>query len=302
MLRHLFFVICALLIAACEDESSSTAAEDKKITAYLEDNGVSDANFINCILDNHPNLTVPKIDTVIGLNCNHEIYSIEGVEIFSNLENIRLTGNHIAQVDVTYLPRLKTIQIENDDSTVDILAAAGNAIEYVYLENLPITEFALSDYPNLKSLYLLSLNLNSFEANSNASIDEININKSALPSMIFAFLKVRKLTITDSSSPQIVFSNLSFVDYLSSINSSIDQLEFSDIAFTRLLDFNSSSIKTLTLGNIKYVQTLIFSDNQIQTVNLDSVAHIGSVTLEGNPLLLETQAYLDSLTDLNVTY
>ena len=187
MFRHLFFVLCAISIFACEDNNSSTGAEDKEITAYLRDNGVSDTNFINCILDNHPGLTVTEIDTVIGLNCNNAIYSIEGIDIFTNLENIGLTGNHIAKIDVTNLPRLKTINVENDDSTVELLTATDNAIEYVYLKNLPITEFALSDYPNLKLLYLQSLNLNSFEANSNASIDEIIISDSVLPSMILAF-------------------------------------------------------------------------------------------------------------------
>jgi hypothetical protein len=295
-------VFCAILIAACNDEDSTSVVENAEIIDYLQDNGVSDSNFINCILDNHPQLTVSEIDAVIELNCNHGIYNIKGIEIFSNLEDIQLTGNHIAQVDFSSLPRLQSIHIENDDSTIDIVTSTDNAIEYVYLENLLISEFSLSDYPNLTSLYLLSLNLNVFEANSNAFIEEINISDSVLPSMILSFLKVRKLTISNSTTSQLILSNIFFSEYLSSINSNIGQLTLSEVGFTKLVDFNGSSINTLTLNNVNYVQTANFSNNQIQTLDLETVVHVGSLSFAGNPLLPETQAYLDSLTDLNVIY
>ena len=76
----------------------------------------------------------------------------------------------------------------------------------------------------------------------------------------------------------------------------------SNIEFIKLIVFNGSSINNLTISNIKYVQTADFSNNEIQTVNLDGASHIGEILFEGNPLLPETKGYLDSLTDLNVTY
>lgn len=303
-------IISVSLITACMDENNNAPqTENELLLGFLSDNGISDAEFIDCISEDYPDLTINTISSVEGFSCKNDIYNLDGVELFSGIKTLRFEDTHISTVDLRGLPNIRKLSIINDDSTTQILAASDNVINYVYLDGLPLSSFSLNEFPKIETIYLKSLTLDSLYLHTSSAMKEISIRNTSIPSLdlnSLSGMSIRKLVFFESTITLLRISNFVGVDYFSSINSKIDRLVLFDNNFIRLIDFQLSEINEVLIRNTtkmgSHIGLIFLQNNNIQSIELDTIDSVGHIDLTGNPLSSETISYLEGLTNLDISY
>ena len=161
----------------------------ESVSAYFETFKKEAEAFDNC-------------STIRELYVRNEIEQLEGLELFSNVEQLSINANNLSDVDaLVSLKQLKSLILTNADNIYDFsVLASGGALESLSIESeyLKSLDF-LKRMPQLKSLELKDgefLDLNGIEALQNLEhLSIVNCDELTDMSSVNKLLELRELTL-----------------------------------------------------------------------------------------------------------
>ena len=258
---------------------------DKDGNGYLSDSEISETGNIYCE--------------------NSNIYSVKGIEYFTEIEGLWCLNNNISSWDLSKNTHLKGIWCSHNDFT-KLDFTANKELEWVYCYNCQLTELDVSNCPELgyiecnsnpnlktlnvkgcpklENLYCSSCGLTSLDLSANPLLCELDCYKNNLTSLNFSNnLKLKRLDIWDNW-------GLGDVDI-----SMLKGLQFYNCAKTNATKLDMSNNPELTMLIASYNENLksvnLTKNPKLAYLNLECDWRLPSLDISQNPKIYHFYAW-----------
>ncbi len=249
--------------------------------AKLSSDYFPDANFRYYLSRQFPKgyITTNDVNATKILNASGEyIYSLQGLEYFTKLENFDCSENNL-----TWLPSLP--------STLKILRCRKNQL--TSLPNMPSGLTLLEcDNNQLTTLPTMPTSIQSIDCGSNRLTSLSITGRSALQTLIVS--SNNSLTTLNCSSNALTTLNVGSCSQLTEVNCS-------DNKFTSLDISGKSALKTLNVSNNKNLTTLTCLNDALTTLNVSNCTALSSIDCSNNKFTTLNISGFSALKSLSVS-
>lgn len=236
-----------------------------------------DVNFKKAIIKAYPAVDANKdgeisqdeaktLTGIRGLSNLPNIYDATGVEYFTNITELNLSGHaSFAKIDVSKNTKLTTVNLKNNK-----LIGVFDASNLVNLTNLELTDNKLEDIifpqnPKIKFLYV-----------NNNLLTKVDLS---------SFSSLQRLTLVNSGLTELIFGNNPELT-----NANINNNNLSEVSLKGLVKLNWFSAESNQLTNILFednplLKTINVKNNLLTSFDfMDDIANnITILNVEGNP-------------------
>lgn len=210
---------------------------------------------------------------------NAGIQDVNGIEFFTNIRNLLLSGNPITDLDVTMLNNLEQLSI-HQSAFVNVNFTNLINLKAIYAFDNPISNF---DFTGVNALETLVVGFNDFTS--------LNLSMVA---------NLKELTIYDNALTGLDLSNQLVLETIFISNSQITSIDISNLQ--SLIDFTlrSSQLTALDASNLSALETLYVSNNNITSISLNNNTSLLNLDAGSNQLNTLDIAQASNLTGLNL--
>lgn len=247
---------------------------------------------------NHDGIITPEEALqILGLSIGFaEIESLEGLEYFTNLENLSCDNNSIAhiptqhfpllgrlsasqnpfeQLDLTQNPLLHTLWLSGNMGLNSIDLTNNPELYLLWLHGCPISQIDLTQNTTLNSLNLLDLPLESVELNNNVALESLNIrsnNPNTIELSTLINLKYCDLELPSVTS--IDFSQNKKLESLFLVDMTLPIIDMRQNLNLKFLVMDYIITEDLLLDGLESFQGLGIDYSEVSNVDLSSVPNL----------------------------
>jgi len=329
--NYILFILCFWILPM---QSQYTTIPDPIFEQELIDQGID----TNPVIDHQVLTSVINNRTTLNIEVDN-INNFEGLQDFTNLETLKITGYNptpvlnlennlllkhillynfasILSLDLTNNILLETIDIDSNSLTNINISTCINLKE-LDLSYCPITNIDLSNYPNLEKLGLYRLNLTSLDINNNLALKEIALLYIPFTSLDFSNnTNLEEISLINLGGPSTIFNGLLFTNNVNLKKLIVDVVSFYPTVNlqnnlqleTCLLQsaglfyldvLNNISLKILRIDNNFFNDINIQNLNQLQIFGC-SYNNISSLNFDNHPFLEVLFCDSNDLQNLNI--
>ncbi len=204
--------------------------------------------------NNDGEIQFSEAEALIGLQVGlSNIISMQGIEAFTNLENLSCGDNLIQTLNLSQNPNLKHLICW--DNQITDLTVSGPNVRIISCDNNQITNLDVTQCPNLSALYAMDNELSTVDLSNN--------------------LELGSLWIFNNQLTSLDVSNNANLRYLECKINSLTELDLSNNVNLTHLECQSNSLETLNLrnGNNEILTTMNSTLNPSLTcINVDDAS------------------------------
>lgn len=303
--KILLFTASLFVISACAPEEFDTEY-------YLSENGMFDSNLIECITRNHSINSIEDLEKIKSLSCHYmDIQTLTGIELLKGVEVLHFSGNDLANVNLPEIKALLRIKI-NDEFGIDEINLSGQPnLELIDLNDISVNSIHIENNPLLRVLYLddsytgtvdiLGENKVKYITFENIYCSDLNIDgMQEVTNILFPGSTIHKANIANLETVKIITSG---------VNSSIKEITLENLPLLLGAYLQQSDLQILNILELPSLSETNLDDNQIVDLHFDETNFVlgygflrKTIFIERNPLSDTTKSFLDSLTEINVSY
>lgn len=205
-------------------------------------------------LDKDGSLSNDEIDCARYIYCDgREIESLEGIEVFSSLEELYCNYNKLTKIDVSSLKNLKSLYVDGNQLTkLDV--SANTNLSVLFCGSNKLTELDVSKLTNLEQLDCMNNQLTSLDVSNNTELAYLLCGENNIPS------------INLSKNPNL--------EVLQINQCGITSLDVSKNIKLTSLDVANNALTTLDLSNNKQLVSISCGLNKISSIDLSNQTHL----------------------------
>ncbi len=194
-------------------------AEETSTNVEISEANFPDANFRNFVkdydLDDSNSLSEEEIAKVTDMNCNGiAAATLEGIEYFTALENLRCVGNFIEELDLSKNINLKSLVCNYNSHLTKLNINNCTKLESVECTNSGLTSLDLSDNTALKSLYCHSNNITELKNIKNTKLENLGCSNNAITELnLDGVLTLKRLYCSNNKLTYLNLSNTNVSDF-----------------------------------------------------------------------------------------
>ena len=277
----------------------------------------TDENFYKCVVDAYnsnnnasvaytESLTDEQLSTITRLYCaKKEINNVDGLEKMVSLVNVTLTGNNIANADLSKNILIEELYLSNNElDTIDL--SKNDKLKLLFLEKNKLTTLDVSKNTSLLGLYVANNKLTEIDLSNNSKLtklyvdynqlEELDLSNNQLLTNVWAFenqltkLKINGLTnlielnLRKNQLMEIdLSSNLSLAK-LNVAGNKLTQVDISSESNLSELEIGGNQLTGLDIGNNPALVKLSVSQNKLTELDLSNNTLLSSLMSNSNEL------------------
>lgn len=273
--------------------------------------------------------------TFINVN-NLSITSLEGIQYFTNLEqlycnnhristldlsqnvnlerlHLRANGHHLTSLNISQCTSLRIVNVSNNYSLPSLDVTQNPNLEELDFSSCDITQIDVTQNPNLKILDCSRNTLGNIDVSQNPNLEELDCSFCSLSALDVT----QNLNIEDLDATGNIYSSLDVTlnTALTSLrvgnNQNIPVVDVSQNVNLKSLDYSGESFTSLDLTNNIDLVSLTMNDSQLTTIDLSNNVNLkilsafdGSFTdldVSQNVNLERLLLYFNELTSLDIS-
>ena len=279
--------------------------------------------------DNDGEVSFAEALLVRSIDCQDlDIFSLAGIENFTNLTSLRCAGNHLVSIPTSSLPLLETLDCSaNELSSLNVMVLPN--LRSLFCRTNQLTELNVMYNPELVTLDCESNQLSTLNVRRNPRLRTVNCRYNNPGFIIYKASSQTSLsistdgTITTTDIVGVSIQDVMFEDYLvtnfdANGDGSIDASELAAITEINCSNLNISSltgIKSLTnlsilncgnnnlssldLSGMSNLTMVFCFDNKLTSINVTGCTSLGWLYCPGNQLTTLNLAGNQALTVLD---
>lgn len=219
-------------------------------------------------INNDGEIQLSEAALVTGLDLRNyqspnKITSLEGIQYFTNLKNLKCSGNEISTLNLSMLSSLTGINCSNNQ----------------------ITDLNVSGLSQLKELSCSANNLSTLNTSGLTSLETLFCHGNSLNSINFANTPaLRNLNISENSFTILNITALPNLEVLACSNNEISQLTMSNPSSLREIVAAGNSLNAINLGGLNNLTYLNLDSNSLSAIDLNPLSKLTSLEINYNPL------------------
>ena len=261
MKKFIATLMCAAMVFTGIDTQSVKAANDVVEVVSIDEEHFPDENFRKCVVVNSDKdgdgwLDSNEIKNTWNLYCeNSKIYSIKGVEYFTELQGLWCKGNNISEMDLSKNTKLLSVWCSYNPLTELDLSNCPNLV-WVYCFNCKLKKLDFSKNKNLAFL----------ECNANPDLNELDVsNNPVLEHLFCSNCSLEKLDVS---------KNLNLCE-LTCFYNDLEELDVSRNLLLKRLDiWHNPKLKDVDISNNKELQYVNIAWTAAKNVNVRNQKHL----------------------------
>ena len=257
-------------------------------------------------------------ETFISLN----ITSLEGIQDFMNLEELRFRNNQVTEVDLSGNPKLRRLNCKQNQITSLDLSMCPNLEGFDCSEN-PLTSLNVTGCPKLTEIYCRTHQLTTLDVSQNPELLYLHCNNGQLTALDVShnkklyhfychFNQIQTLDITNNSTiehfrcDQNYLQNLYIAEdsrlwYFLCSENQLSFLPITNLANLHTLGCHHNPLLTLDFGDAPTLNYVIAHHNSLlQEVSFGNCPNLDNIYLNDGALTSLDVSTLPALTSLNV--
>jgi hypothetical protein len=264
--------------------------------------------------------------------------NLKGLEIFSNLETIILTGDEesyssitsfdakpfknlgrfdinnyaITSLDLTYSNNLWNVEV-NNCRDFSAIKTASNGQEYgVYLINLPkLTDMSKCEFKNARGIEFKLTGIKDIDVSNNSTLEWLRVAGDVGEEIYIYELNSINITgcniLWDLGLDNVKLQSIQISNLPRFYDLSLSQCETKDISVENMpnlggLKCDGCSIQNLTIKNCPVLNGVGCADNNIHNLIIDDSPHLYSVNAENNKLMWLDMSHVENYDVSNVSW
>ena len=270
----MFSLLLMVAVSACADvEINKTTFPDSVFRDYVSSQFDKDQN---AILDSDEIKDV----TLIGMY-ERKVGNLQGIEYFSELQNLSVAQNQLMNLDLSKNTKLETVSVEGNRLKTLILGRQEHLTrldcEDNNLETLDISGCSQLDLIDCSGNRLTSLNISGCSKLTSIScaVNKIkSLNLKGAPLLAGIDCKSNQLTELD-------FRNNPQMGYIECSNNLLKSLKLDGLTNLKELECKSNDLTALNVSNMSELRWLTCYANRFTKLNLKGCPYLEKVLLEG---------------------
>ncbi len=260
--------------------TETTSIPDNSFENFIEDFGFGDDIPNNDLVFTHRivNMTKLLIDNIYP---DPLIQSMEGLQDFISLKELRCSNNLISNLDVSNNINLQRLSCSDN----------------------PINELDLANNVNLIWLSCSSTNLTTLDTSNNSILTRLGCSNSLLKTInVTQNQYLNSLSISLNQLENIDVSNNFLLENLYCSNNLLSTLNVSNNTTLTKLSFDDNTITEIDLSNNIFLEELSCSNNFLTSLNTSMLTNLSSITFNENlitELDFSNNTYLQSVFIIN---
>ncbi len=266
---------------------------------------IPDENFKAALLDNFELIdtngdgeiqTAEAAITTLIVASFDNITDITGIEAFTSLELLELSGNNIASVDLSQNAQLLSLSL-NQNPITEIDVSFHPELEILRLNQTQIQEIDLSSNTNLKRLSMQSTPIENLDLSLNTSLEVLSLTNTSLTTLsVLELVALRDLSVNISEMTEIDVSNNVLLESLNLRGSGLTTIDLENNTNLIILDVSFTSLEAIDLSQNTQIGVLFIAGNPIESIDLSTLSElkgldIGFTNLTTLDLSMNTQLF-----------
>lgn len=294
-MKQSYFLILLILASVCQAQIANIPDANFK-AALLSHNPVIDTNG-----DNEIQLTEAAAVVILDVN-EKNISSLDGIQAFTNLHQLKCVSNEIATLDVSILPNLERLECVNNNLTS--LNVTGLAtLTYLSCSANELTSLDLTGTNNLESLICNNNFFTSFDVSNLPALIQFHCAYGPLTSVnVSGLTNLKELALLGNDLTSLDLTGLN-LDYLNiEYNQLTGTLDLTPQSNLKQLYCSVNSLSGLQLTGLQNLTRVECSGNNLTTMDFSGLTSLSIIHCNDNNLTSVNLDGLSSLTDPNFFY
>jgi Leucine-rich repeat (LRR) protein len=225
-----------------------------------------------------------------------KIASLEGIEHFTNLVELRCSWNKLTELDLSKLTQLQTLQCFGNQ-LVNLNLSNLTQLQNLNCSNNQLTELNLNDLAQLLILEFSKNQITQIDVSNLTMLKKLDCNTNQLVVLNLSNLsQIQNLYCQNNQLVDLNVSNLTQLQNLYCYNNQLTELDLNNLTQLEMLYCNNNQIKQLNVSNLTQLLLLECSNNQITQLDVSNLNLLEYLVCNNNQL---TQLDVTNLTDLN---
>jgi hypothetical protein len=221
---------------------------------------------------------------------NMDINSLTGIEQFSNLAYLDISGND----------ELTSYQLTGENKNLKTIKAVGSKMQELVVYSSGLENVDFSNNRNLTRLDILGARLKSLNLTGTTKLKYMWINGGSLASVdLSSQTELYELRLTSNKLSSINLTPLTKLTRLELTGNRLSSIDLSKNSSLELLFIGNNRLTSLDITKNPGLQSLVASSNNLSSIDLTSNARLSWINLADNELssiVLPNSSYLSSLT------
>ena len=244
-----------------------------------------------------------EIEAVTYINCSDMGFrSVQGIEIFHNLEKLDCQKNNLTSIDVSGLTALRSL-ICNDNQVSSLNLSGCSALSQLWCQANQLTTLNLSGCSALEQLLCSENQLTTLKLSGYSALSVLYCCNNQLTTLnLSGCSALEKLLCSDN---QLTTLNLSGYSALSQLWCQANQLTTLNLSGCSALEellCSENQLTTLNLSGCSALELLLCSDNQLATLNLSGCSALTNLECWENQLTSLNISGCSAMTNLECSY
>lgn len=215
------------------------------------------------------------------------ISDLTGIEYFSQLSVLEVSGHRIQNFDISGNPNLEILELNDCDQLKSIDLSSSVNLNYVRLDHLPKLEKML--WPEEKDLSGISLEdvpvIKNIDQSGNENLSSFSCKKQTFDSLIFdGCTKLTELYVTDSGLKTLSLDGCTSLKNIDCSDNALTHLDVSGMRQLQKLECRRNQLESLNLEeNVRLVE-LDCRENQLKTLDVSGFSRLETLYCQDNQL------------------
>lgn len=234
----------------------------------------------NIKIDTNSNgeIEVAEALTVYELNISspilttaNDIYSVNGIENFTNLKKLNCFGNKISTLTINALTQLEDLKA--NDNIINTLNISGlSGLKKINLNHNLLTSINISNFVNLTELFIYDNNLTALNFANNPNLTSLNCRQNELTNLDLSLLTALITVVCDTNQlATLNVSGLAHIEEIACSNNLLTTLNLNGLTTLKFLFCDGNNISTLNLNTLSLINWINCSSNPINVINVNGL-------------------------------
>ncbi|MEH6535841.1 MAG: leucine-rich repeat domain-containing protein [Psychroserpens sp.] len=240
----------------------------------------------NVDINNDGEIQVSEAEAVLNLDVSFEnVSSLQGIEAFVNLQNLKCNNNDLTTLDVNGLANLNTLDCRSNQlTTIDVIGLS-NLIELNCAINL-LTELDASGLTNLIDLNCSNNQLTTIDASGLSNLIELKCANNELITLeVSGLTNLTLLFCPDNLLSSIDLSGLTSLTTFMALSNQFTSLDLSGLPNLDTLNCGDNQLTDLDESVLSNLTSLYCYNNQLTTLDVSGIPNLFYFDCSGNQLM-----------------
>ncbi|MCZ8196724.1 MAG: T9SS type A sorting domain-containing protein [Flavobacterium sp.] len=233
-------------------------------------------------------IQVSEANEVLYLLLNfEEIYNLEGIKSFVNLQELYCGGTQLASIDVSGMSNLRVLYCPNNIQLESINLMGLTALQNLDCSYSPIlTSLNLDGLVNLTYLNCSDSQLGSLNLSSQSNLQYLFCYFNQLTSLnLDGLVNLIDVDVSSNLLSSISLNGLSNLEFLRCSSNQLSSINLTELVNLKELHCTYNQISSLTLGGLVNLETINSQNNLLSSLNLVGLNNLKKINCDNNQFL-----------------